>query len=254
MSSYCQIHRFPQLATHTVSLDEPGQEPRQYEVCQECGTAMYNHDVGTLIRTGSQEQVKQLERSVANTQTRITSRKISHIPDRESPAGQDRQATETNRARQIRDAIQTAHQKRWEQQIEETAASSHSDRTARQAANEDQGPLIREDWLKKDDITWFALNVAAAGVAAASDLHLPHAETLEGLHRALELSTPRGVNDIPAYAQYTRWLIEIRIQTLKDEVTQCVQQLREREQLWYKMESERRQAQRDERNCGRDLY
>ena len=58
---------------------------------------MYNHDVGTLIRTGSQEQVKQLERSVANTQTRITSRKFSHIPDRESPAGQDRQATETNR-------------------------------------------------------------------------------------------------------------------------------------------------------------
>jgi hypothetical protein len=76
MSDCCDIHSDVKPATHRVLLYEPGRELRRYDVCDECGEAMYNHDAARLRQTGRPDKVEELERTVANPDTIVRSRRI----------------------------------------------------------------------------------------------------------------------------------------------------------------------------------
>lgn len=55
MSDCCDIHSGVKPATHRVLLYEPGREPRRYDVCYECGEAMYKHNAAKLRQTGQRQ-------------------------------------------------------------------------------------------------------------------------------------------------------------------------------------------------------
>ena len=76
MSDCCDIHSDVKPATHRVLLYEPGRELRRYDVCDECGEAMYNHDAARLRQSGRPDKVEELERMVANPDTIVRSRRI----------------------------------------------------------------------------------------------------------------------------------------------------------------------------------
>ena len=87
MSDCCDIHSDVKPATHRVLLYEPGRELRRYDVCDECGEAMYNHDAARLRQTGRPDKIEELERTVANPDTIVRSRRIHDAPDRGSVVG-----------------------------------------------------------------------------------------------------------------------------------------------------------------------
>ena len=76
MSDCCDIHSDVKPATHRVLLYEPGRELRRYDVCDECGEAMYNHDAARLRQSGRPDKVEELEQTVVNPDTIVRSRRI----------------------------------------------------------------------------------------------------------------------------------------------------------------------------------
>ena len=74
MSDCCVIHSDVKPATYRVLLYEPARELRRYDVCDESGEAMYNHDAVRLRQTGRPDKVEELERTVANPDTIVRSR------------------------------------------------------------------------------------------------------------------------------------------------------------------------------------
>ena len=297
MSRCCEIHP-PVPATHTVTLYEPGKEPRRVDVCQEHGEAMYDHKPEKLEELEANDRSKadeDLRRAVGNPQTKVRSRRIYDSPDRgpgggpggrsmapdlpppprrssdtypkhglESPdhrpppppspdrarPGRDRLMHEDRRRDQIGAAVRTARQERWEKVVEhaqahprQPASATHNEESARPVRDENQGDLIREDWLGKDELTELGLNVAAVGIAAASAANIPGTGLPDEIRDAIERSFPRGVNDIPSIVQNMRLGIDMSIQKAK-EILHAEQR---------KEEDARYPAQRDERGFGRDL-
>lgn len=273
MSRCCEIHDTSEPATHTVTLYEPGKEPRRVDVCKRHGEAIYNHKSEELEAKDRPKADEDLRRAIANPQTKVQSRRIYDSPDRGpggGPGGRSmvpdlppppRRSTDTypshgrlmhesSRRDQIRAAVQAADQARWEKAAEyaEThprqppSATRHEESTG-QAPDEDQGELIREDWLGKEDLTELGLNFAAMGIAAAQAAHIPGTGLPDEIRDAIERSFPRGVDDIPSIAQNARLVIDRSVQKAKEILH--VEQLKE--------EDARYPAQRDQRAFGRDL-
>ena len=87
MSDCYGTHSDGKPATHRVLLYEPSRELWRYDVCDKCGEAMYNHNAVRLRQTGRPHKLEKLERTVANPDTIVRSRRIHDAPDRGSAVG-----------------------------------------------------------------------------------------------------------------------------------------------------------------------
>jgi len=119
----------------------------------------------------------------------------------------------------------------------------HNEESARPVQDKDQGDLIREDWLSKEDRAELGVNFVAWGIAAAHGANIPGTGLPDEIRDAIERSFPRGVDDIQSIAQNVRLGIDMGVKKAK-EVLHVKQ---------HKDEDARYPAQRDERSFGRDL-
>lgn len=89
MSDCCDIHSDVKPATNRVLLYEPGPGTTAIRRLRQCGAAVYNHDAISLRQTDRPDKIEELERTVANPDTIVRSRRIHDAPGPGAEAGAD---------------------------------------------------------------------------------------------------------------------------------------------------------------------
>jgi hypothetical protein len=257
MSDCCDIHSGVKPATLRVILYEPGRKLQRYDVCDECGEAMYNHDAGKLRQAGRPGQVEGLERTVANPDTIVRLSRIHDAPDRAAEAGiGGRSASEADPRSQLRAAVEAGKQAKLEKAVEHVAARQHqaapgpgNEQSATELRDPDlgQGPLTREDRLSKKDIAELAVKTGTLGIAAAHGMNVPHMGLPDEISDAIERSS---VNEY----LFSGLNAEVTVLRVKEKANEAIGKAGETAgRFRNRVENARYPAQRDEQGFGRDL-